>query len=81
MDDGVEALAGNRRQPGQTHALVPALAVVDIVGAAVHGHVVAARRQPASDLFDVVLDAAERGGHASRADEGDSHQTRDAASA
>ena len=69
--DEVEVLGPERRHVAKGHAAVGVAALADVIGAAEHGDLMPAVREPGAKLLDVALDPALRGGYAAQADEGD----------
>ena len=73
VHDRVEMLAIHRRKSFHAHAEVFVDRLLDVVRSRVDDDVVPTGGEPASELLHVVLDAAERSGHAARADHHDPH--------
>ena len=68
VGNGVQVLGGKGREVAQVHTPVPGGMLAAVVGPAVDAHLVTPGGQAGPQLLDVVLDAAEGGGHAPLAD-------------
>jgi MoxR-like ATPase len=74
----LEVLAARRRQDDEAHAAVDRAVErgIDVAGATVDGHVVAARREPRRELLGERFEAAVRGRDAARAEDRDAQRSR-----